>query len=201
MRMLSWRVFLAAALAALPLFVAISPRAQACSGLPLTLEEQVAKADAIVIATLTSVVREPTPVPPYVQSERDSVHVEAAVERVIKGEAPGSVGWSQPREAISGCQLDVQQGLQYLLFLNDLAQYPSFGGGSRLISGDAENDNLLARIEAILAGPATPQSTVVLPDAGAGGSDGSGTPWGIIAAGGAAVVLASGALLLGRRLR
>jgi hypothetical protein len=221
MPILSWRVFVAATLAALPLLVALSVPAYACT-CGFVLEDEVAKADLIVAGTAGGpyVYDDSFPTPePLTEPNKAArtrfvgatVRWPVTVDQYVKGSGPSEiVGESATTVAINqsndviitpglmpNCGYAPEPGLAQLFFLEEVAAEvysPSNCGG-----GMPLDQQLMDDIRTLLAGP-TPEPTAgALPQTGGGGGGGSrDVSWPVLGAGAAGVLLASVVLFVFR---
>ena len=223
------RVFLAALLLVLPIWVVAATPAYACSCLPTTLEERVSRADLIVVGTageiqLLGPLPTPEPLSPPSKIQFGSGgpgEVTIAVEENVKGIGPDTLLVFEYNTSVqfgpdgqihvlpvggTTCGAFDQLGGRHLLFLGqreDGRYDTSVCSGSTDITS-ANEASVLARIEQIkqiLQGPTPTVSG--FPEAGVAGvgSDDAGDAslWPAVAAGGAGALLASAALFAFRR--
>jgi hypothetical protein len=221
MRMLNWRVFLAAALAALPLLVALSVPAYACT-CGFVLEDEVAKADLIVVGSAgESYVYDdsfPTPEPLTEPNQAArtrfvgaTVRWPVTVDQYVKGSRPPEiVGESTTTVAINqsneviitaglmpNCGYAPEPGLAQLFFLEEVAA--EVYSPSNCSGGIPLDQQLIEDIRVLLAGPAPAPTAGALPQAGDGGGGGSrDVSWPVLGAGAAGVLLASAVLFVSR---
>lgn len=219
----SWRVFLAAFLAVVPVLVVSTTPAHACVCIARPLEEMVAEADLIVVGTVEEF-RAIDPLPSSPQSgpslEFSRVDVVIAVDEYVKGSGSGTevatqratgggYGPDGELEAIIGTSCDTfsRLGDRYVLLLrrgqDGLQRAGACGGTATIRSGDeARAVDYVERIRLILEEPPPteqPPPTVDFPDTGTAGVSANAQPSAMVAAGGFGALLAAGALLFARR--
>lgn len=220
------RLFLAAILLALPLWVVATTPAAACTCAHNPLEARVSRADLIVVGMgqglqLLGPVPTPPPLSPPGQALVPGGPGESivAVEEYLKGSGPNKLSlyaasttviFDQDGQIVrisgplTSCTVTPQAGERFLLLLTQRqdGRYDTdvCAGSVGFVSGDAAFLPLIQQIRLVLQGP-TPTATVnALPDSGgAAGASGGSSIWPAVAAGGLGILLSSSAFLLFRR--
>ena len=191
--MAALRALLAALLLAASFWTLTVTPAEACSCVGWTPEEQVARADLIVIGTTTDQrLSDPTPTPPSSSEPyvllHDGIETELTVEEYMKGTGPaelvlvsrGALQYDLDGEvqitpgSDPSCGFVPEVDARYLFFLrssdDSRHRIGSYGGQFRIAAGD---EAALARVEEIRQLAQQPQPTPAvdgLPDTGSAGT-------------------------------
>lgn len=221
--MAALRVFLASAALALPLWLAATTPAHACSAGPTTLEELVSAADLIVIGVPSDPrLLDPVPeLPPLSPPDASDGYVPVgpgeaivSVSEYLKGSGSAELSVFQPVVAVhysqdapprlvagarTSCDYSLTPGEQHLLFLYRAAdgryETSSISGSAALGQLGADEAQRIDEIRRIIA-----QGDPTLPPLGSGPNDARGPPfWLLFTLGGAGVALLVAPIVSRRR--
>lgn len=220
------RVFLAAILLALPLWVTFATPASACTCGHNPLEARVSRADLIVVGTGQGLkLLGPVPAAPPLSPPGQAVvsggpgESTVAVEEYVKGSGPSTLSLYVASTTVifdeagqivrisgplTSCAVTPQSGDRFLLFLTQRqdGRYDTdvCAGSVGFDGNDAAVLALIQQIRLILQGPSPTATVNALPRSGAAVDSSAGKSlWPVLAAGGVGLLLSSSALFLLRR--
>lgn len=205
--MASLRVFLAALLLALPLWVALRTPAHACSCTAPTVQDWVDRVDVIVVGEVQNL-SQSAMLNPDPDIDGPLYEMTIGVEEYLKGSGGPTLILVSGRA--TSCDVFGDVGDRFLLGLTrrDDGRYSSISCNAALITPETESDvaAFIGRIREVLllataTSPSPPTATVgALPTAGAGAEGAGGPPaWLVAGAVGAGALLAGTALFGFRR--